>query len=247
LAVLSLAFVVSSARSRATHGWLPFLGVALGTWVAVAAAGHFFPHYYQLWLPLLAIGGGAAISRFAGVPDRSAAVKAGARRQVVAWAAGLGALALLLGHSLPQFRQPADRWPALKYPHDGVVFSEIPRVAERVNGLLLPGESFFHWGTDPGLYFYSGRRPPTLVTFCNPLFAGPLAEELGNVTLSQLKAAPPELAIVRRVFLDVRPVAPVLAWILENYRPLPGDATLAFDLFALRGGALEARIRNGSQ
>jgi len=192
-------------------------GAGLGTWLTISLPAHYFPHYYQLWLPLLAVAAGAGLARIWTLANG----REGSRRRVLRFASiasGIAALWLLVGHQLPGLRTPAQVWPLVKYKVEGRLFSEIPATAQWVNTVLRPDETFFEWGLDPGLYYYSRRRPMTTLAYCHPLLRGPLVDVLEAVTLRQLQAGKPRLVAISKPLLSLGLQSPSLAWILANYR-----------------------------
>ena len=207
------------------------LAMAASVLIAIGAPGRFYAHYYQLWLPVLAVGaawGLAALDRLAG---------AGAKLLHAGGALLVGVLAMI---QLPSYTLSADGWAQTKY---GAVVVETARTARVIDGLLLPGETFYHWGSESGLYLYTGRKPPTGVLFIEPLLEGPCARTLTRRVLADLDREAPELVVVRpQPGASSLPAHPVVRWILGRYRPLPERLQpYQFVLLARAGGALERR------
>jgi hypothetical protein len=236
LAVLGAAAAGGGASaSRVRRGAL-LATFAAGTLIAVVLPGQFHPHYYQLYLPPLAIAAGAGVGALA----RRAPARVGA---LVAGAAGALAALLLFLHQLPFYRLPPEEWSRRKY---GETFVESEAVARTVRGLLAPGETLFEWGAETGLYFYSGRSPASGVFYAYPLLAPPSpSRRLDARVIQDLEAAPPELFVIHTAAVyGRRPGAsyPVLDWFARRYRPLPGrERQGSYRFYARRGGALEAR------
>jgi hypothetical protein len=207
------------------------LAMAASVLVAIAAPGKFYAHYYQLWLPVLAVGAAwalAALDRLAG---------AGARLLHAGGALLVGVLVMI---QLPSYTLSADGWAQRKY---GALVVDTERTARVIEGLLLPGETFYHWGSESGLYFYTGRKPPTGVLFIEPLLEGPCVQTLSRRVLADLDREAPELVVVRpQPGVRSLPAHPVVRWILGRYRPLPDRLQPnQFVLLARAGGALERR------
>ncbi|MBI2156763.1 MAG: hypothetical protein HYU26_07660 [Candidatus Rokubacteria bacterium] len=131
--------------------WVFLLAWAAGTAVAVAAPGKFYPHYSQLWLPLLAVGGGWA----AGVLARLAPPRLASLPHL----AGFIVIALLVVYQLPLYQLSPDDFSKAKYRTD--LFVEERSLARELVTLLTPEESFYEFGAEMGLYFESRRRPVT--------------------------------------------------------------------------------------
>lgn len=208
------------------------LALAGSVLVAIAAPGKFYAHYYQLWLPVVALGAAwalAALDRLAG---------AGARLLHAGGALLVGVLVMI---QLPSYTLPADGWAQTKY---GALVADTERTARVIEGLLRPGETFYHWGSESGLYFYTGRRPPTGVLFIEPLLEGPCAPALSRRVLADLAREAPELVVARpQPGAASLPAHPVVRWVLSQYRPLPDRLQpRQFVLLARAGGALERRL-----
>jgi hypothetical protein len=222
---------------RLDRSWWLLAAYALGTHLTVQLPGRGFGHYFQLWLPVLAIGaawGAAATAR-------------GVRR--IAWTAGnaarlqhiLGLLACvyLVLYEAPNYALSPDEWSNRKY--DGRMYVEAKRMGQRIDRLLLPQERFYELTDQSGLYFASRRRPIAGLTFIKPILEGPLVETLTTRILAALEASPPELVVILRepFKLPTR----LDAWLSLHYRPVPSDPQDGpFKLLVRRGGALEARL-----
>ena len=231
LAVLALLGTVAGLargdRRRVTY----LLAWAAGTALAVGLPGKFFPHYFQLWLPVLAVAGGWA----AGVLVRLAPARIAALPHL----AGGVVIVLLVVLQLPLYQLSPDDFSRAKYRTD--LFVEERRLAHELAVLLQPGETFYEFGAETGLYFESRRRPPSGTFYAYPLLSGPVAARLSAQVVRDLERRPPELFIV--VDWAANAKNPVLDWARERYRWAPGDPRRGpFTLFVLPGSALEARM-----
>lgn len=200
----------------------------LGTFVAVALPGKFYPHYFQLWLPLATVAAGVAVI---------GAKRLGVRRPQ--WASAIAGMALLaagLAVELPAYLLTPQEWSVRKYGHD--VFVESQKAAGQLAAMLQGEESFFNWGAESGLYFDSGRRPPSGIFFNFPLKNPRTAAAATRQLLAELAADPPELVIMHQTYLVNYVVGegPVPRWLNERYDRLiiPGFSD-QFHLFARRG------------
>lgn len=247
-AVLPLFFaaggLICCAANASKHQIALASAVWLGMLIAVALPGRFYPHYYQLLLPLGAIAAGKWFSLMPtlipGCTPRFAGLVGG------------GVLALLACFQLPTLALSADEWSLRKH---GTIFVAARDLGLRLNALLLPDEHFFEWGGEPNLYFYSKRRMPRGSCSVYALSGGPLAETMTESTLTNLKAHPPEVFVINvgdynspdsivadRIGL---PSHPLLDWALKNYAPVPGNSVYRnwFAVLALKGGRLEQHLR----
>lgn len=234
LAVLTIAGVVLGVLTGTRRAALLLVAFLVGTFVAVCLPRFFHPHYYQLWLPPLVIGAGWAIGVFT--------ERAGARYVRIPHVVAAALLLLLIAYRLPVYQFSAEEWSRIKYGSG--IFVSSREIGREINTLLAPGETFYNWGSETGLYFASGRRPPTGVFYIYPLLGGPLMERLSARVLADLDRERPEMLVIANwalVRADVK--HPVLTWLRQRYRPYPGDAERdQFVLLVRRGGRLEARL-----
>jgi 4-amino-4-deoxy-L-arabinose transferase-like glycosyltransferase len=214
--------------------WVLWAAFAAATEFEIISPGNFFHHYYQLWLPVLAVGGAWG------------AVEIGERlapyRKILKQGPALILLALLAAKEIPYYRMPPNQWSRGKY---GDIFIEDGRTARFIKTLLAPGETFYEWGNETDLYFLTGCRPPSGVFYAYPLTQGPLREKLTQRTLAQLENEKPELFVFNGSFFGPGADNPaILSWFKQRYEKIPGNAVLGPYLFlARRGGQLEKRLK----
>jgi len=232
LAALTLVGALAGWSWRPRRPGLLLGAFVLATPIAIGMHGQFVPHYFQLWLPPLTIGAGWAVA--------AVRVRLGERLRWAHVAAGGITLVTLLAHVLPSYALPADDWSIIKH---GPIFVDERRVARRIDTLLRPGETFYEWGSEVGLFFVSRRRPPTAFLVW-PLVDGPAARRLGARVRADLEREPPELFVVAKwTQVYIKGPHPVLDLLAARYRPLPDqDPQSFFLLFVRRGGALEGRL-----
>jgi hypothetical protein len=235
LPLIALAIVGALAGRQVRSGRGILLGAyALGTVGAVALPGRFFEHYYQLWLPVLAIAGAWGL-----------ATLAPATAELPRWQAraALGVALVLLGAQLPYYRLAPQEWSVAKF---GGRLINSRYVASMINEVLLPGETFYEWGHEAELYFYSHRRPPGPELRSEHLLAGPRGEERSHKLVADLRSAAPELLLVSGHFrFPLEHEVP--HWLMQHYVELEPDqrapwAKLGYRAFYRRGGSLERRL-----
>jgi len=236
LAAAAAAGAAAGIFSPHRRSWLLLLAFAAAAHLAVSLPGRFYGHYYQLWLGPLVVGAGWAVAALQG-------------HQKPAWVAlsrgaGLLVLASLLLLVMPQYRFSADEWSAKK---QGPQYIISKKLAVELDRLLAPKETLYVWGINPGLYFWSGRKPPTGLIWSTDLLLGPLAEKHTRRALQDLKKRPPEIVAVNLLHVERPQDHPVVRWITENYSPLstrPLRGTLYgrpfFLIMARKGGRLAA-------
>ena len=210
IGILCAAGIVLGLIFGPRRPWVFLLAFAAGAQVAVRLPGHAFPHYYQLWLPPLVIGAGWSVALLQRtLPVRLAPLSYGT--------AGVVCL-VLLALEWPCYKLPAADWSVKKY---GGIFLETEQLAGRIDKLLAPGESFYEWGSESGLYFTSGRQPLSGIVFADPVLSGPEAQNLCRRLLSELERSRPDLVVVNYSTLhQTAPGHPMLGWLQQNYRPL---------------------------
>lgn len=223
--VLLAGFGLSRVRRRLTRTTIVVMAWIAATHVMVAAPGKFWPHYFQLWLPLLATLAGAALTA------------ATSRPRVVA-AATLAFAAILIAAQLPAYRLSPEAWSERKY---GSVFVDSRAAAHAIDALLAPGETFYQWGAETGLYFYTRRSPPSGAFFHLPLLDGPLAQSLTDRVLHDLERTRPELVVVYRDPARDSSGHAIPDWVRERYAPL-GELAPGFGFHALIGGRVARTI-----
>ena len=229
LLAAGMAYGVIKGRRRP---WLLLAAYAAGAHMAVALPGFFYLHYYQLYLPVLAIGAGMSVGLFA---ERA--------RGGYKWAAHCAAavsLVLLIYHEAPFYALTAREWSMKKY---GPFRVKSQTLSMGLNRLLAPDETFFIWGYDPEIYFDTGRRPASALFFSLPLHAGPLRESLSRDVIRDLEKSRPELFIVNTYYLSRGYGNPVFMWLMSRYRFI--SSSNGFLIYARRGGGLEKRLNLG--
>jgi hypothetical protein len=207
---------------------------AIGTVVAVALPGRFFEHYYQLWLPVVAIGGAWGLL---------ALVPASVEPQRWLARAGMVIAVVLLTQQLPYYRLAPQEWSIQKY---GRRMVNSDAVASLINQVLLPNETFYEWGHEAELYFYSRRRPPGSEFRSEHLLSGPREQERSRKLVADLASNAPELLLVSDHFRF--PLQhPVPQWLMQHYAELAPAAANpwrahGFRAYCRRGGHLEGRL-----
>jgi hypothetical protein len=216
---------------------LTLAGCLFGTVFAVSIPGTYFPHYYQLYLPILAVGAGWGIVTVAN----------SMRQRALALGIGLATLLLLLGHVVPDLRLDGKTWSRLKYPGLEGLFIEVERCGRAVNRMLAANECLYVWGNDPGVYYYSDRRPASGIFWADRLLWGPLKGQATQKVLVDLNQNQPPLILIEETWKP-SPDHPVFQWILQHYAPSPDAAfSSVFSVYLRRDSALASRLSTNSQ
>jgi len=172
--------------------------------------GQFFAHYYQLWLPLLAIASAWTVALLSQVPMYS--------NTWLRYATPLFLLSTLLFVELPYYFLSPEAWSVRKY---GPIFVEAEKVAHRVDGFLERDETFYEWGSETGLYFEIKRDPPSGVFFADPLLTGPLRGELWQRVVEDFERRKPDIIVLERSAIKRTPqMHPMLDLVKHDYRAI---------------------------
>jgi len=232
-----LAIVIRGIKKRDPLGTF-LLFYAIGVHLSIAVQGWFYDHYFQLWLPVLAV-----LCEYIGVVIPGLFPR---KSKILNWGTPLLILAVFLVWEWPFYRLSAEQWSRLKYGDEFIVTK---KTGKDMAQLLSPSETFFAWGTYSGLYLYSKKSPPVGHIFNYPLLRGPFAERFSEKVLEDLIRHPPELFITTPWALQNGggKMHPIPQWAIGRYRRFEWkDHRGSFDFFALKKGALEARIRQGN-
>lgn len=226
IAALALVGLIVGLKVCPRRGWLLLLAFAIATYVTVQLPGWFFPHYYQLWLPVLVIGAGWSIELLRRTLP--------ARFSWAAYALAGVSCAVLVMMETPCYLSPAKLWSTQKY---GGIFIETEQLAAKIDNLLPVGATLFEWGNETGFYFNTRRDPPSGLIFAYPLQAGPLAPKLSWRLLGDLKKNDPELVVTANLTMSLTPGHPVASWVKKNYRLL--WRTNSFAVMVKKGSELD--------
>jgi hypothetical protein len=159
-----------------THDRQRILAVILGSLLAIAIPGRFYPHYYQLLLPPLVLAAAVGLSK--------ALIRPGIRRY-----GAISGLVVLVVIQVQSLRLSPDEWSRRKY---GDVFVDELRLAECVRNLVRPGEVFWQLASQPGLYLLTETIPASGVIYDYPLLPGsPVRDRLAARVIADLGNMPP--------------------------------------------------------
>lgn len=210
--------------------WIFALAYFVGVVLAIILPGRFFPHYYQLILLPLIFASGEAIHSFVNRFDN---------KKVICFMATFFFLALLCYHEYPNYQLSPNEWSKKNFGETFVINRDS---ANKLSNILLPEETFYQWGTDTGLYFYTKRRPPSDIVHTwavdNDSFLSP---QITNKLFIQLSLNSPEAFLIdpERLSRDKDRNNRVIIWVLDNYEKV-GQINSLY-LFALKDGALAQR------
>lgn len=191
--------------------------------LALAPGFYFRTHYYLLLLP--------AVSLLAGLGVRALARALPERTPVFARALAIGLVVVLpVWHTLWLQRGFLFRYTPFQVSRSTYAlnpFADSPRIAAFVAERTRPGDRIAVLGSEPQLYFYTGRRAATGFVYMYPLSeAHPFAPELQQRLIREIEASAPEILLFvrsRPSWGRTGPPPPVLEWFRryrEGYTPI---------------------------
>ena len=241
LVFLTLVGGIVAWLKRSARPWALLIAYALGTQLTIGIAGKFYSHYYQLWLPLFAVGAGWSIVLLGHIIKDSYATWMPHVFAVIA-------LVFMLQAEIWVFAMDPDQWSVQSY---GGLYVPSGMLARELSNILQPDETLYVLGDEPGFYFITGRRPAPGVFFLTPLTGGPLAEELTSRVIDDLRRKPPDLVIILANAIgdkttgpdkaELGPDHPLRKWISQNYCQVVPHGRTFFQLCSRPGSALEKR------
>ncbi len=236
--VVAVALIAYAGKHRSlwmTPDRFLWLAWAAGSWATIALTGRFYPHYYQLLIPVWCVAGGWA----------GAALLRSEFASFRLLRAGLvfGVLLVLLFRQGGQFQLTPDQWVQRQFPYFDV--REQNAVGVQLGRLLKPAESFWELGEDNALYFFSKHSPPVGLLFIDPLIYGDQRPAYWRRVMADLDRTKPDLVVVCDAWTKFFPGdTPVFPWIKRNYilcnRPL---APPTYHLWLRRGSDLQLRTQ----
>jgi len=208
--ILPMAIALAGLFQNRTQSssWKFWIVLAIGTHLAVSLPGRYYSHYYQLWMPIAALGAGWTL----------AYLQSASKRRLYPICAAALVLGLLPSY-LQAFRRSPDDCSRLLWQDRFVTGKKVGLDLRR---LIPEGNRFYHWGHEPMLYFYSQRSPTSGIIGLTPLYYGARAAELNQRLMQTLSLETPGVVIGTRWELVRQPAPEALQWIQTVYHPLPG-------------------------
>lgn len=169
--------------------WFAFLaGWLITSMIGVSASGYFFPHYFQQWLPALALIAGFAAQWLSELrPWRSSWIPR----------ALFGLLLVVLPlKTLWPFWFSYTSADAARRIYPGNFFAEMPEFAARIAQVTSSEQRVFVFGAEPELLFYAQRVSATRYIFLFPLY-GPYrnAREKQIAAADEIQRVAPAAAV----------------------------------------------------
>ncbi len=223
-----IAGVLFMRRGQYGKGAL-IAGWIVGMFVAVAVPGTHYAHYYQLYLPALAVGAGCGL----------VAVAPTLRAMQMALVVGLTFFGIVL-HVMPEYTFSPNDWARLKYETN--LYRTTRQLGQMLGQVLEPNESMYLWGVDQGVYYYADKLPPTGIMWSHYLvFGGELSKKWTEHVVRDLERARPEIVVIEQPAVGGL-YHPVIRLISSNYDYMKDADLPPFKIFYRRGGAVSKRM-----
>ena len=205
--------------SRSSYGPISrrFLALMLaGIIVEIASPGKYFPHYYQLLLPILTIISTLTIVDIAGSNRFKYNPAIGMR---VAASILLAATLTMAYYQWNYLRMPPEKVSAIKY---GSTFTQPYNIAMYVKEKTGPCDLIFEWGSETGIYFYSDRKASSTLFYTYPLTIGPEFEQRRRMLrmYQEVIASPPAIFIWNSKYGETKGSTIFGEFIKENYKTI---------------------------
>lgn len=193
-----------------------YLFWAIGTQISIALPGQFYPHYYQLWIPFIAVASSFGIQ----------ALYLSNSHKKATHSILIVALTLFAGRIIYAYQWSPEEWSKYKYAsiksnHQyGEVFVKTKEVGLQLKSLLREDEHMYAWSNEPGLYMWAEKTPAKGTTWVKILLNGPLASKYQQIAQNELKAIKPEVVVVNLTLASTKYTNNnVFRYITENYSP----------------------------
>jgi hypothetical protein len=171
-------------------------GFFIFSFLAVCPGFYFREHYFIFILPAAAILAGAGLEAIGVLFQRIIPV---ILRVFITGVIGLG----VVGYSLYQQREYLfDNSPeaVCRMVCGPNPFPESLRIAEFIRNNTGPNDTVAVVGSEPQIYFYSGRRSATSYIYMYPLMEpGPFARSMQQEMITQIEAAKPEFVVFVKI------------------------------------------------
>lgn len=241
LIFLTLIGGIIGWRKGPRRRWALLIAYTVGTQIVIGISGRSYSHYYQLWLPMFAVGASWGIVLLPQV----------LRQQFAAWlpkALAVIALLFILQSELWIYTLDPLEWSLREY---GAQTAASEELANGIKQFLAPNETLYVLGDEPGFYFLTGRRPAVGSFFLQDVAGGPLAGELTSRSINELEKHPPDLVVIMNESIGdattgpaparLGPDHPLRRWVAQRYCPVTINCNALFSVCARPGSALSQR------
>jgi hypothetical protein len=236
--IIPMVFLASAGvlwnlvRTR-SRNWLMVSLYAIGAFLSIALPGKFYRHYFQIGIPPLVV---------ASAWSAMICYRKGAQwKTLTSQFCVIAVLLFTIAHQVPYYTSRPEVLLKNEYAELYLVTQKLGR---RLTSILKDEETFFQWGAESGLYFFSRRRPPASINGWSHL-SRTFGVSFTQKTLGALKESPPDLVLIANYFDRIRPDHPIMNWIHNYYMPvdlLSTEESKYYTALARRGSDLESRL-----
>ena len=191
---------------------------AIATFFAVALPSFFYPHYYQMWIPVFCVAGGWSAAALL----QSAEISLfWSYRALILKAVVVFCFVELACRQIQPYRLSAEQRMEVEYPpapfFNNDFFTQT-QLARSLDQVLLPHETFWNLGWENTLYFVSHRSPPSGILYQEPLERGANVMKRWQQLMDDLNRVHPDLVVISLRDLQHLPKgSPVFPWLSANY------------------------------
>ncbi|MGA2092089.1 MAG: hypothetical protein ABSH16_01595 [Sedimentisphaerales bacterium] len=181
--------ITKSVRQNALFA----IGFFIFSFFCVCPGFYFRGHYFILLLPAASVLAGVGFSVFC---DWMAGSAAKSRRSVIVVLAGIIVIGILLyGQKAFLFEGDINRINRLIYGMNP--FPESLEIAEYIKQNSSPDDTVAVFGSEPQIFFYSGRRSATRYIYVYPLMElHNQAEEMQKEMIAEIESAKPKFIVL---------------------------------------------------
>ncbi len=184
--IMAAAGIVATLWSDNRRASVLLVAWTVTSLMAVSASGYYFPHYFQQWLPALALAAVFGAQALDGWQLWSSVPSAWRRALLVVVLCALPAVEM---YPFLFVYTPDE---AVRKIYPGNYFAQMPEVARRIAEATAPDDRVFIFGAEAEVLFYARRVSATRYIFLFPLY-GPYrdARERQVAAAQEIAAADP--------------------------------------------------------
>ena len=194
LALLSIGWLIipKAENSPVTASFYYLL--LIGTCIQIASPGKYYPHYYQLLIPILCILSALLIFELFN--------KINSKNILYFRPSIIGLIFIVvLCLSYWQFLYLKMNPFEISKTKYSDTFVESYKIGKYVENITLPGDKIYEWGAETGIYYYSKKNAASGTFYIYPLLFGDENRVKFNTVLSDIVNSKPKLFILNKEYL----------------------------------------------
>jgi 4-amino-4-deoxy-L-arabinose transferase-like glycosyltransferase len=228
LFAISSIGVLLSLKNKISRSQAMMAGYVLSVIVMISLPGRYFAHYYQFWLPLLAVSTAWSLQALVDQLKNNNFVSSNIIVSTF--------LLIQLFLQVITYTQYQQRWNTAYFGSYRVV----KNLSKTMGSFLLPEETFHAFGFGVGLFYYAHRSPQTGLIATWGLKNGTRASQFTERLKRDLSTPAVDLLVVDPWFLKI---IENYKDIFINYTKFPRENKYSpFELYYLKGSPLEKRL-----